>query len=77
MPFRDSVEVQLQNLGDQVVAVQSIIDSVRPIWQRLLERVIQGPTLTGQVVDSSGNPLEVNVSLEEVKLQAVKTSPYI
>ena len=49
---------------------RGLIDATRPIWQRLLDRIINGPTLTATVVDSSGHPLKMNVNLAEVELRA-------
>ena len=49
---------------------KGLIDATRPIWQRLLDRIINGPTLTGTVVDSSGHPLNMSVNLAEVELRA-------
>lgn len=41
---------------------------VRPGWQFLLERLIQGPAVSGHIRDAAtGRPFEATISLEEIK----------
>lgn len=41
------------------------VASVRPSWQLLLDRYVQGPVLWGHVVDAEGRPVEAQVVVEE------------
>ena len=42
------------------------IAGVRPIFEGLLNRVLDGPTLSGHTRDAQGNPLEAVVTVDEV-----------
>ena len=48
---------------------RKIIEAVRPLWQRLLDRVVNGPTLTGRVVDQEGRALRAEVRLVQQRLR--------
>ena len=43
------------------------VAGVRPGWQFLLDRLADGPTLSGHVRDSDGKPLEAVITLDEIK----------
>lgn len=43
----------------------AIVHTVRPSWMRLFDRYLDGPTLSGRVVDASGHPVSAAVSIVE------------
>jgi len=45
-----------------------VLDAVRPFWELLLDRFLDGPSLSGRVVDGDGRPLAVEVRLREIGL---------
>jgi len=49
---------------------QAVIGNVRPITTRLLDRIRNGPTLHGRVVDKHGHPVEAEVQVAGVRLRA-------
>ncbi len=49
---------------------RAIIQNVRPITTRLLDRLRQGPTVHGRVVDAKGRPVEAEVRVAGVRLKA-------
>jgi hypothetical protein len=48
---------------------RKVIEAVRPLWKRLLNRIVNGPTLTGTVVDQRGRPLRAEVRLVQQRLR--------
>jgi hypothetical protein len=44
--------------------------ALRPLWRGLARRYIEGPSLTGRVVDAQGRPLAAEVRLREQALRA-------
>lgn len=44
----------------------AIIESIRPAWAVLLDRLIDGPTLSGQITDAAGRPVGARVEIEEI-----------
>lgn len=43
------------------------IEGTRPVWMRLLDRVLDGPWIGGHVRDAAGNPVVAEVMLAEVE----------
>ncbi|MEZ4471585.1 MAG: M14 family zinc carboxypeptidase [bacterium] len=50
-------------------AVPPIVESVRPIWVRLLERYVEGPAVSGTVTDSDGRPVYAEVRTGHANLR--------
>ena len=48
----------------------AVVTTNRPSWTHLLERVLDGPTILGRVVDAQGAPVDAVVSLKEQRLRA-------
>lgn len=46
------------------------VASSRPVWQALLDRVTQGPRISGHVRDEAGAPVSAVVTIEEIELRA-------
>ena len=46
------------------------VDAVRPTWTLLLDRFLDGPSLSGHVVDADGRPVHAEVRIREVELKA-------
>jgi len=46
------------------------IESTRPVWRTLLQRVHDGPRISGHVRDPEGAPLEAVVHVKQVQLRA-------
>ncbi len=46
---------------------RAIVLSARPLWMRLLDRFLDGPAVSGRVLDAAGNPVAAAVSIDEVK----------
>ncbi|MCA9706974.1 MAG: hypothetical protein KDK70_14065 [Myxococcales bacterium] len=46
------------------------VANTRPVWQALLDRVADGPRISGHVRDEAGRPLEAEVVIDEVELRA-------
>jgi len=46
------------------------VEAVRPSWMFLLDRFLDGPSLSGHVVDSEGRPVRAEVRLREQKMMA-------
>jgi len=46
------------------------VAATRPVWETLLDRVLQGPRISGHVVDESGAPLQAEVTLTPYELRA-------
>ena len=44
--------------------------ATRPVWRTLLDRVHDGPRISGHVRDPKGNPVEATVHVKEVQLRA-------
>lgn len=44
----------------------AIVHNVRPSWIRLFERYLDGPTLSGRVLDATGQPVTATVSIAEL-----------
>jgi hypothetical protein len=44
----------------------AIVHNVRPSWIRLFERFLDGPTLSGRVLDATGQPVIASVSIAEL-----------
>jgi hypothetical protein len=42
-----------------------VVAAVRPFWQLLWDRLLDGPALSGRVLDAGGQPLEVELRLRE------------
>jgi hypothetical protein len=49
---------------------QAVIGNVRPITNRLLDRIRSGPALHGRVIDKHGDPVEAEVQIAGVQLRA-------
>jgi hypothetical protein len=47
-------------------ALRRVLQAVRPSWQRLLSRYLNGPAVHGEVRDAAGRPVVAEVSLREV-----------
>ncbi|MFN3202662.1 MAG: M14 family zinc carboxypeptidase [Bradymonadia bacterium] len=47
---------------------QRIIEKVRTTWPVLLDRVVDGPTISGEVVDARGRPVGAQVHITEIAL---------
>ena len=47
-----------------------IVHAVRPSWQFLLDRLIDGPAVSGRVVDSEGTPVHAEVTVLETAPRA-------
>lgn len=47
-----------------------VITQMRPVWQRLLDRFLDGPAVSGHVVDGKGKPVRALVRVREIKLRA-------
>lgn len=47
----------------------AVLRAVRPSWQLLLARYLDGPALHGVVRDAAGRPVEAQVSIDEQRLQ--------
>jgi hypothetical protein len=45
-----------------------VVSAVRPFWEQLLDRFLDGPSLSGHVVDDEGHPVEAEVRLKELQL---------
>ncbi len=43
------------------------VEATRPLWQALLDRVVQGPWIGGHVRDAAGNPIAATVMIEEIE----------
>lgn len=46
----------------------AIVRTVRRTWMLLLDRYLDGPAITGRVVDASGQPVVAAVSIDEIKM---------
>lgn len=46
---------------------QKSVESQRPFWVGLCERLLDGPTVSGHVLDAQGRPVEAQVSFVEFK----------
>jgi hypothetical protein len=44
----------------------AIVHNVRPAWMRLLDRYLDGPTLSGRVLDATGQPVSASVRIAEI-----------
>ncbi len=40
---------------------------MRPLWARFLERFLDGPSVSGQVLDASGNPVSAEVIIKQTE----------
>jgi hypothetical protein len=49
-------------------ARREVVLAARPLWTRLLDRYLNGPSLQGHVVDASGRPAVAEVTVAEVAL---------
>jgi hypothetical protein len=49
---------------------RKVIEAVRPCWQLLLDRLLDGPTLSGFVRDGRGRPVRAVVSIRQIKTHA-------
>jgi hypothetical protein len=52
---------------------RAIVLSARPLWMRLLSRFLDGPAISGRVLDAAGNPAAAAVSIDEVKTSEGET----
>ena len=43
-----------------------VIKAMRPLWARLFDRFLDGPSLSGKVLDSEGAPVKAEVRLKEL-----------
>ena len=48
---------------------KAIISNVRPLTSRLLDRLRNGPTLHGRVIDSKGRPVEAEIRVGGIRLK--------
>lgn len=46
---------------------RAIVLAARPLWMRLLDRFLDGPAVSGRVVDRTGAPVTAAVSIDEIK----------
>lgn len=46
-----------------------IVRAVRPLWSRLFNRYLEGPSITGKVTDQKGRPVYAEVRIKEVTLR--------
>ena len=46
-----------------------LVDSVRPLWTRLFNRYLEGPSVYGKVTDQNGKPVYAEVRVREVTLR--------
>jgi hypothetical protein len=46
----------------------AIVRSVRPVWMRLFDRYLDGPSLSGRVLDAAGHPVRAVVGIVEQQL---------
>jgi hypothetical protein len=46
-----------------------LVDAVRPLWTRLFNRYLQGPSVYGTVTDRNGKPVYAEVRVREVTLR--------
>ena len=46
---------------------RAIVLAARPLWMRLLDRFLDGPAVSGRVLDAAGNPVTAAVSIDEIK----------
>ena len=44
----------------------AIVHTVRPSWMRLFDRYLDGPTLSGRVLDATGQPVVASVRIAEL-----------
>jgi hypothetical protein len=52
----------------QAAAIQKLsIDAQRPFWEGLLKRVVEGPRVSGHVLDEQGRPLQAEVAVLEIR----------
>lgn len=58
------VEAARRDAKDESERV-AIVRSVRPSWMRLFDRFIDGPAISGRVLDASGQPLRAAVQIVE------------
>ncbi len=49
---------------------KAIVETIRPAWRFLVERFLNGPSLSVQVVDAQGRPVKAEVRVLEQKLNA-------
>jgi hypothetical protein len=47
-----------------------VIAQMRPVWQRLLDRFVDGPAVSGHVVNAEGKAVRALVRVREIKLRA-------
>ncbi|PID39675.1 MAG: hypothetical protein CSA24_00820 [Deltaproteobacteria bacterium] len=50
-----------------------VVAQMRPVWQRLFDRFLDGPSLSGHIVDAQGKPVRALVKVREIKLRAGET----
>jgi hypothetical protein len=46
---------------------RAIVLSARPLWTRLLDRYLDGPSIYGQLKDAAGRPVQATVAIDEIK----------
>jgi hypothetical protein len=46
---------------------KAALEAVRPIWTRLLDRFLEGPSISGRVLDLEGRPVAAQVEVAEVQ----------
>lgn len=51
-------------------ARRPVVEANRPSWILLFDRILEGPTLLGRVVDREGKPLEAHVEILEQEVRA-------
>ena len=59
------VEGSHQNPGPEIRRLS--IEGTRPVWMRILDRVVSGPWIGGRVRDSDGTPIVAEVMLKEIR----------
>lgn len=48
---------------------EPIVRAVRPLWSRLFNRYLEGPSITGKVTDRKGRPVHAEVRIREMTLR--------
>jgi hypothetical protein len=46
---------------------RAIVLSARPLWSRLFDRYLDGPSIYGRIQDAAGNPVVAAIAIDEIK----------